>query len=208
MLTQMDAALVSSARPAPWPAPQDYPLPVPLEARASAAKLLASGLFALVLAGMIAVMLRENAQSAEAYEGWRLWVRILAVAGIAGLGVVILIAGVNALMQRQPLVSLMPAGLLVPGLYSRTVPWSEILLVIHEKPRVKIFGPGRIVMGIKDGSRFGPMTSQDLLPASEPGGLDAAQLPPVLNVPVDSLFARIQGYRAHFGRSGSPDISQ
>ena len=52
------------------------------------------------------------------------------------------------------------------------------------------------------------MTSQDLQPATEPGGLDAAQLPQMLNVPVEGLFARIQGYRAHFGRSGSAEISE
>lgn len=206
MLTQMDAALVSSARSAPWPAPRDHPLPPPLEARVSAAKLLASGLFALALAGMIVLMLRDNAQSAEAYAGWRLWVRILAVAGIAGLGVVLLFTGAKALVEPRPVVSLMPAGLLVPGLYSRTIPWSEVALVIHDKPRVKIFGPGRIVMGIRGGSRFGPMTSQDLLPASDPGGLDVAQLPPALNVPVQGLVARIQAHRAHFGRNGSSDI--
>ncbi len=208
MLTQMDAALVSNAQREPWPSPQDYPLPTPLEARTSATKLLASGLFALVLAGMIAVMLHENAQSAEAYQGWRLWIRILAALGIAGLGVAILIAGVNAIMNPGPLVSLGSAGLLVPSLYGRTVPWSEIMLVVHDKPRVKIFGPGRIVMGISNGSQFGPTTSQDLKPATEAGGLDAAQLPQMLNVSVEGLFARIQGYRAHYGRSGSAKISE
>lgn len=208
MLTQMDAALVSSARLAPWPTPQDYPRPVPLEARASATKLLASGVFAFVLAGIIALMLHENAQSAEAYAGWRLWVRLLALVGIAGLGVVMLVAGVKALTQPQLLVSLTPAGLLVPALYHRTVPWGEILLIVHDKPRVKIFGPGRIVLGIRGGSRFGPVTSQDLKPATEPGGLDAVQLPQMLNVPVEGLFARIQGYRAHFGRSGPPKTSE
>ena len=82
------------------------------------------------------------------------------------------------------------------------------MLVVHDKPRVKIFGPGRIVMGISNGSQFGPMTSQDLQPATEAGGLDVAPLPQLLNVSVDGLFARIQGYRAHYGRSGSAKISE
>ena len=30
------------------------------------------------------------------------------------------------------------------------------MLVVHDKPRVKIFGPGRIVIGISNGSQFGP----------------------------------------------------
>jgi len=207
MLTQTDAALVSRMRREPWPDPRDHPLPAPLEARTSATKLLASGLFALALAGMIAVMLRENAQTAQAYEGWRLWIRILVVIGVAGLGVTILVAGINAIMNPVPLVSLLPAGLLVPGLYSRTVPWSEVMLVVHDKPRVKMLGPGRIVMGIRDGGRFGRVASQDLKPASEPGGLDAAQLPQILTVPVEDLFVRLQSYRAHFGRVGASGIS-
>jgi hypothetical protein len=208
MLTQMDAALIANARRGPWPSPQDYPLPIPLEARTSATKLLASGLFALGLAGMIALMLYDNAQSAEAHQGWRLWIRILAGLGIAGLGIAILVAGVQALMEPKALTSLAPTGLLVPSLYDRAVPWSEIMLVVHDKPRVKIFGPGRIVMGIRNGGHYGRMTSQDLKPAFEPGGLDAVQLPQMLDIPVEGLFARIQAYRAHFGRGGAPGTSE
>lgn len=202
MLSQTDAAL-SNMQSAPWPDPRDYPMPVPLEARASAVKLLSSGLFALALAGMIGLMLRENAQTAQAYEGWRLWLRIAAVLGIAGLGVTILIAGIKAITDPAPLVSLTQAGLLIPGFYSRTVPWSEIMQAVHDKPRVKLFGPGHVVLGVRDGARFGRIDSQDLKPALGPGGLDAAQLPQILDIPVDGLFARIQGYRAHFGQGGA-----
>ena len=201
MLSQIDAALVSSAPDSPWPSPQDYPPPTPLEVRASVLKLLASGLFALALAGMIALMLYQNA---EAYEGWRLWLRILVVAGTAALGVTILIAAANAVLSPLPQVSLAAAGLLIPGLYTRPIPWSEVRLAVHDKPRVKIFGPGRIVIGVRGGARFGRLESNELLPGTRPGALDAAALPQILDVSVPNLFNRMQAFRAHFGRGGEP----
>lgn len=202
MLSQTDAALISVLQPEAWPRPADYPAPAPFEARISSLKLIASGLFALVLAGMIGVILRDNALSPEAFEGWRLWLRIGAAVGIAGLGVVILASGIASILKPRPLVSLGPTGLSVPDLFATALPWSEVLVVMHEKPRVKIFGPGRIIIGVRDGRRFGPSASQDLQPATEPGQLDAAQLPQLLSVSVGHLLMQIQAHRAHFGNGG------
>lgn len=203
MLTEADATIISRTR-TPWPEAKDYPPPTPLEARSSAMKLLASGLFALLLAGMIALVLRENAQTPEAYEGWRFWLRVLIVIGVAGLGVTLLAAGIGAIMNPTPLVALGPEGLFVPSLYARTLPWSNIVLAVHERPRLKMLGTGRIVMAVRDGELFGRTGSTDLKAAGAAGGLDAVQLPQILDVPIEGLFARIQGYRAHFGQSGSP----
>ncbi len=202
MLSKTDAALISTLQPEAWPRPADYPAPVAVAARSSSLKLIASGLFALVLAGMIGIILRDNALTPEAFEGWRLWLRIAAAAGIAALGVVILVSGVASLLKPRFLVSLGPSGLIVPDLFAATLPWSEVRVVLHDKPRVKIFGAGRIVIGVRDGRRFGPSTSPDLQPAITPGGLDAATLPQVLDVPVERLLAQIQAHRAHFGNAG------
>jgi hypothetical protein len=187
----------------PWPRVADHPLPSPIDAGVSASKLIASGLFAFLLAGMIGIILRENALSAEPYEGWKLWLRIAAAIGIAALGGVILISGIKALVKPAALVSMHPDGLLVPSLYERTVPWSEVQVVIHDKPRVKLFGPGKIVIGVRDGARFGRIESPELKPALAPDGLDAAQLPQVLTVPVEQLLRAIDAHRAHFGHDGA-----
>lgn len=206
MFTPIDVVLAAKAGHA-WPSPQDHPTPLPLEARTSAVKLLASGAFALVLAAAMATALYDNAQTDQAYAGWRLWLRVLAAVGIAGLGVTLLVAGVNAVIAPSVPVLLGANGLSVPGLYSRTVPWSEVRLVVHDRPRVRLFGSGRIIIGIRDGARFGRTGSQDLKPATAPGGLDAAQLPQMLSVPPEGLFARMQAYRAHFGRGGAETAS-
>lgn len=203
MLSQTDAAIAMSRGAEPWPDPAHYPLPKPVEARVSWFKLIASGVFALVLAAMIALMLRDNALSPEAFTGWRLWLRIGAAMGIGGLGLVILYAGIKSLAQPDAVVSIDAAGLQVPALYNRRLPWSEITLALHDKPRVKIFGSGRIVLGVRDGSRFGRGSSDDLQPAAGPDGLDVAQVPQVLDVPVDRLMASIQAHRAHYGCRGA-----
>lgn len=185
-----------------WPQPADYPPPVTIAARSSSLKLIASGLFALVLAAMIGVILRDNALSQTPFEGWRLWLRVGAAAGIAVLGLVILASGVASLMKPKVLVALAPEGLTVPELFAATVPWSEVRAVLHDKPRVKLFGAGRILIGVRDGRRFGPLESPDVQPATEPGALDAAVLPQMLNVSVDRLLALIQAHRARFGDGG------
>lgn len=202
MLSKTDATIISALQPEAWPRPADYPAPIAVAARSSSMKLIASGLFALVLAGMIGIILRDNSLTPEAFEGWRLWLRIAAAAGIATLGVVILASGMAALLKPRFLVSLGPTGLIVPDLFATTLPWSEVRVVLHDKPRVKIFGAGRILIGVRDGRRFGPSGSPDLQPAIAPGGLDAATLPQVLDVPVDRLLAQIQAHRAHFGNGG------
>ncbi len=199
MLSQTDAAVLSVLQPEAWPQPADYPAPAPIQARISSLKLIASGLFALVLAGMIGVMLRDNALSPEAFEGWRLWLRIGAAAGIAVLGLVIVASAVASMMKPKVLVSLDSTGLSVPELFAETLPWSEVRAVLHDKPRVKLFGAGRILVGVRDGQRFGPLASPDLQPASEPGAFDVAALPHLLNVPVGRLLGQIQAHRARFG---------
>lgn len=209
MLSQIDAAVVVGLEKGAWPDPATHPLPSPLVARTSAAKLIASGLFALLLAGMIALILRDNALSDQPFEGWRLWLRIAAAAGMAALGIGVVVAGVKAAVDPKPLVVLDAEGLRAPGLYRDLVPWSEIAVVLHDKPRVKIFGPGRIVMGVRGGERFARVQSVELRPAEDARGLDAVQLPQLLDVPVERLLAALQGHRAHFGRgptTGQPDL--
>lgn len=203
MLSQIDAALLVGLEKQAWPDPAAHPLPSPLLARTSAMKLIASSLFALLLSAMIALMLRDNALSDQAYEGWRLWLRIAAAVGMAGLGVGLVVAGVRAVVDPKPLVMLDAEGLRVPGLYRELVPWSEIAVVVHDKPRVKIFGPGRIVMGVRGGERFVRVESTELRPAENARGLDAVQLPQMLDVPVERLLAALQGHRAHFGRDAT-----
>ncbi len=200
MLSKIDAAGISALRREAWPQSADYPPPVTIAARSSSLKLMSSGLFALVLAAMIVVILRDNALSATPFEGWRLWLRIGAAAGIAVLGLVILASAIASLMKPKVLVSLGPEGLLVPELFAKTLPWSEVSVVLHDKPRVKLFGAGRILIGARDGQRFGPSASPDVQPATERGELDAAALPQMLNVPVDRLLAQIQAHRARYGR--------
>lgn len=200
MLSKIDASVISALRSEPWPQPADYPAPVTVAARNSALKLVSSGLFALVLAVMIGVILRENALSSAPFEGWRLWLRVAAAAGIAVLGLVILGQGMITLLRPRTVVSLDPAGLSVPELFGAKLPWSEIRAVLHDKPRVKLFGAGRILIGIRDGRRFEPLESPDVQPADGPGELDAATLPQLLDIPVDRLLAQIQAHRAHYGQ--------
>jgi len=185
----------------PWPNPADHPQPSSLDAYASASKLIASGLFALVLALMIGEILRESLASDQPYQGWRLWLRIGAAIGIAGLGIVILLHGIKAVVRPQAAVAMSPAGLAVPGIYTRPVPWSEIAAVVHDKPKVKIFGPGTIVLGIRDGGRFGRVEGPELKPARAPGELDVATLPQMLTVPVPRLLAAVEAHRAHYGNA-------
>jgi hypothetical protein len=201
MLSKIDASVISNLRSAPWPQPADYPAPAPLAARNSSLKLVASGLFALVLAAMIGVILRENALSQTPFEGWRLWLRVAAAAGIVVLGLLILGQGVMAILRPRALVSLDPTGLSVPELFAKTLPWSEIRAVLHDKPRVKLFGAGRILIGIRDGQRFEPLDSPDVQRADEPDHLDAAALPQILDMPVDRLLAQIEAHRAHYGQA-------
>lgn len=201
MLSKIDASVISSLRSAPWPQPADYPAPVPFAARSSSLKLVSSGLFALVLAVMIGVILRENALSPTPFEGWRLWLRVAAAAGIAVLGIVILGSGINSMLRPRALVSLDPAGLSAPDLFAEKLPWSEIRAVLHDKPRVKIFGAGRILIGVRDGRRFGPAENPNVQPATAPGELDAAALPQMLDVPVDRLLAQIEAHRALYGQA-------
>ena len=200
MLSKIDASVISALRSEPWPQPGDYPAPVTIAARTSSLKLVASGVFALVLAAMIGVILRENALSATPFEGWRLWLRIAAAAGIGVLGLVILGSGVAAILRPRMLISLDPAGLAAPELFAATLPWSDIRAVLHDKPRVKLFGAGRILIGVRDGQRFGPLQGPEVQPAAAPGELDAAALPQMLDVPVDRLLAQIQAHRAHYGQ--------
>jgi hypothetical protein len=129
-----------------------------------------------------------------------LWLRIGAAAGIAALGLVILGQGVTTILKPRTLVSLDPAGLSVPDLFAAKLPWSQIHAVLHDKPRVKLFGAGRILIGVRDGQRFGLLESPDVQPADEPGQLDAAVLPQLLDVPVDRLLAQIEAHRAHYGQ--------
>lgn len=201
MLSKLDASVISNLRSAPWPRPADYPPPSPLAARNSSLKLVSSGLFALVLAAMIGVILRENALSPAPFEGWRLWLRVAAAAGIVVLGLVIIVQGVITILRPRTLVSMDQAGLSVPELFAETLPWSEIRAVLHDKPRVKLFGAGRILIGIRDGHRFGRLDSPDVKPADEPNLLDAATLPQVLDVPVDRLLAQIEAHRARYGQA-------
>jgi hypothetical protein len=201
MLSKTDAVVVSAMQREAWPQPADYPPPIAIAAYTSPLKLISSGLFALVLAVMIGIILRDNALSATPFEGWRLWLRIGAAAGIAVLGLVILASGVNSLMKPKVLVGLDPKGLTVPELFAATLPWSEVQAVLHDKPRVKMFGGGRVLIGVRDGGRFGPLDGPDVQPATEPGQLDAAALPQVLNIPVDRLLAQIQAHRAHYGQA-------
>jgi hypothetical protein len=200
MLSKTDAVVISALRQEAWPRPADYPPPVAIIARSSSLKLIASGLFALVLAAMIGVILRENAVSPTPFEGWRLWLRVVAAAGIALLGLVIVVSGIASLIKPKVLVALGPEGLAVPELFAGTLPWSDIRAVLHDKPRVKIFGAGRILIGVRDGHRFGPLPSPDVQPATERGELDAAALPQMLNVPVDRVLAQIQAHRARYGQ--------
>jgi hypothetical protein len=201
MLSKIDASVISALRSEPWPQPGDYPAPATVAARTSSLKLVSSGVFALVLAAMIGVILRENALSAAPFEGWRLWLRIAAAAGIGVLGIVILGAGVHAVLQPRTLASLDAAGLRVPELFSETVPWSEVRAVLHDKPRVKLFGAGRILIGIRDGRRFGLLQGPEVQPAGAPGELDSAALPQMLDIPVDRLLAQIQAHRARYGQA-------
>jgi hypothetical protein len=202
MLSKTDAFVMSTLQPEPWPEPADYPAPATIAARSSSLKLISSGLFALVLAAMIGVILQENALSPAPFEGWRLWLRVGAAAGIAVLGLAIVASGVASALKPKMLVSLGPTGLSVPELFTETVPWSEVTAVLHDKPRVKLFGAGRILIGVREGHRFGPLPSEDLQPATGPGELDAATLPQLLTVPVNRLLAQIQAHRAHFGNGG------
>jgi hypothetical protein len=201
MLSKIDASAVSALSAAPWPQPGDYPAPVTIAARTSSLKLVSSGVFALVLAAMIGVILRDNALSATPFEGWRLWLRIAAAAGIGVLGLVILGSGVAAILRPRTLVSLDPAGLAAPELFAETLPWSDIRAVLHDKPRVKLFGAGRILIGVRDGHRFGLLQGPEVQPAGAPGELDAAALPQMLDVPVDRLLAQIQAHRACYGQA-------
>ena len=201
MLSKIDASVISALRSEPWPQPGDYPAPVTIAARTSSLKLVSSGVFALVLAAMIGVILRENALSATPFEGWRLWLRIAAAAGIGVLGLVILGSGVAAILRPRMLISLDPAGLAAPELFAAKLPWSDIRAVLHDKPRVKLFGSGRILIGVRDGQRFGPLQGPEVQPAGAPGELDAAALPQMLDVPVDRLLAQIQAHRAHYGQA-------
>lgn len=204
MLSKTDAFVISAMRE-PWPQPADYPAPVAVAARSSSLKLISSGLFALVLAAMIGVILRENALSPAPFEGWRLWLRIGAAMGIGALGIVIVVSGVASMLKPKLLVSLGPAGLSVPELFAATLPWSDIRAVLHDKPRVKLFGAGRILVGVRDGHRFGPLPSPDVQPATEPGEFDVAAMPQLLNVPVDRLLAQIQAHRAHYGKDSAKE---
>jgi hypothetical protein len=201
MLKQVDAAVVAALRHAAWPEAADYPLPTPLEARLSWRKILASGVFALFLAVMIGITLHDNAQSAEPYQGWRLWLRVAVVAGCTVLGLIMIASSVQVALRAQPLVSIGPAGLYCPGLYERPVPWSEIVVALHDKPRVKIMGAGRILLGVRDGARFGRTASEEVRRPADSSNIDAAQMPQTLDVPVAKLFEAIQAYRAHFGRN-------
>ncbi|MFM9847164.1 MAG: hypothetical protein ACKVP3_08385 [Hyphomicrobiaceae bacterium] len=204
MLSKTDAFVISALRE-PWPQPADYPAPVAVAARSSSLKLISSGLFALVLAAMIGIILRENALSPTPFEGWRLWLRIGAAVGIGVLGIVIVVSGVASMLKPKLLVSLGPAGLTVPELFAATLPWSDIRAVLHDKPRVKIFGAGRILIGVRDGHRFGPLPSPDVQPATEPGEFDVTAIPQLLNVPVDRLLVQIQAHRAHYGQNSAKE---
>jgi hypothetical protein len=199
MLSAETAEVLAGMRPQRWPDPNEYPAPEPLDAYLSWRKLAASGLFALLLAAAIAAILSENAMTAEPYQGWRFWIRVLVAAGAAALGSIVLGSAVQALRRSEPLLSLTSSGLSYPGAYERAVPWSEIALVIHDKPRIKMLGGGQIVLGIRDGERFGRRPSSELKPAPRPGGIDVVQLPQLLDVPVDRLSDRLQAYRAHLG---------
>lgn len=201
MLSKIDASVISALGREVWPQAADYPAPANIAARSSSLKLVSSGLFALVLAAMIGVILKENALSPAPFEGWRLWLRIAAAAGIAVLGLVILVQGAMTMLRPQTLVSLDQAGLSIPELFAETLPWSEIRAVLHDKPRVKLFGAGRILIGVRDGRRFGPQESPDVQPAGAPDELDSAALPQILDIPVDRLLAQIQAHRARYGQA-------
>jgi hypothetical protein len=202
MLSLADAAVVAAHVGDEWPDPTRHRLPSPLAARDSALKLIGSGVFGLALAAMIALLVRDTA---PAYEGWRLWLRIAVAVAICAIGIALLVTGIRTALKPRLIVRLALDGLHAPDLYREVVPWSEVAVVLHDKPRVKIFGPGRILIGIRGGERFGRVASTDLRPAEAPGGIDAAQLPQLLDARIDRLLETLQGYRAHLGRGGATE---
>ncbi|MGE5512113.1 MAG: hypothetical protein ACM31O_12780 [Bacteroidota bacterium] len=206
MLNQTDPTVLVGLHQEAWPDPAAHPMPSPLVAYVSATKLIGSGAFAILLAGMVSLMLQENALSQQPYEGWRLWLRIAVVIGMTALGIGVLIAGIRAIISPKVLVEAGPQGLRAPDLYRDVIPWSDLAVVVHDKPRIKIFGTGRIIIGVRNGERLGRANTTDLKPADNGGTLDAAQLPQLLNVPLERMLATIQAYRAHFGRHGASSL--
>jgi len=171
-----------------WPSPHDYPPPLPLEARLSWRKALAlAGGF--LLASPLWGLLGKYTTPRGAGTG------IMLAILFAGVGLVALWRA-HRLRRREyscpPAVEMHPQGIIIPELFERTVPWSEVTQVNYDPPSISIT--------VRDEARFHP-TRARLVEVAACGPIPAP-LPECLDVWPRKLHDAIQAHRAHFGNGG------
>src|SRR5262245_26257765 len=172
-----------------WPNPKVYSLPLPLEARPSWRKALAVSAGLLLAAALFGLL--------GMYDHRGPVTGVMCATSFAAFGVVTLRRAWKLLHSQDscPAVEMHPHGLIIPDLFERTVPWSEVTHVDYDPPIIWIT--------VRDGARFNPPSGEDGLNGSAqpiPMGL-----PVGLDVSTAKLFEAIQAHRAHFGNGGQSE---
>jgi len=183
-----------------WPDPADHPWPASLTARASLVKhfvapSLSLAVVALAIAGTLASMPEEP----------HVLFALLATLVVAGLFCALGYWRARQLVRRNDaLVELGAGGLSLPGLFGKTVPWSEVSEV--EYVPLLLAGPGEGIpslrVRIRGVERFGPKSHMPAGVGTEGVAAGFVPLPELLDVSSRRLHRAIEAHRAHFGRAG------
>jgi hypothetical protein len=189
--------------PGAWPRPADHPYPAALDARTSPAKSFVVPILCLLALGSALVSLLASRPEAPISLIGLFAIFVIAASLCAGgLWRARQITGKN-----EPLIEISARGLSCPGLFAKTVPWSEIYDVRRAGAFVRSSagGPPGIRIWVRDQNRFEPKGPKTIL-GMDAGGprLDYVPLPTLLDVSQRQLYRAIQAHRAHLGRGGHP----
>jgi hypothetical protein len=187
-----DAEAWTGHLPTDWPRAADHPQPSPVHARESLSKSITLACLLLFIGISPLLPFRKAAQkNTSAF-----------VAFLLG-GLWMTRRSFRIYRQPKSVLTLDERGLAWPGGYEQTIPWSEIT----RAERNRVFFPAPWLPGVfihvRDRQRYGPKLLGKVVRA-DVGQLEGLRpLPWLLDVKPRVVFATIQSYRAHFGRTGT-----
>jgi hypothetical protein len=191
-----DPSSWTGIRPPQRPNPEDFPYPLPLEARASFPKhfLVSCGMvlfgalpLALVLLRLFVAPMRNRPtlDSAEVLIAAAIFMALTAL--ISGAGFAMLWQLCRRGVASRPAIEMDAHGLTIPKWFEETIPWSE---VIDVRP-----------LRIRDEARFKP-TMRRTISTPRRSVPMPVPLPDLLDVPQRELFRALQAHWAHLGNGG------
>lgn len=184
-----DAEAWTGHLPTDWPRAADHPLPVAIQARESLSKSIVLACLLLFLGVLPWLPSSKETQKKTAPA---------VVFLLGGL----LMARRSFRIYRQPktVLTLDEHGLTWPGGYRRTIPWSEITWVHHNRVFFLMPGLPGVFIRVRESLKYGPTVLGKPVTTGVEGLEGLRPLPWLLDVKPRVIFETIEAYRAHRGR--------